>query len=88
MDNSKHEKAREAEVLKKVPDLYGGIKTIPPKLQDLLTFIGKYEQYLPVSWHTSKKEESLLLKESTRTINVKRNRWDISSACADCIGDH
>ncbi|ASG68013.1 phosphorylase [Francisella halioticida] len=43
-DNSKHEKAREAEVLKKVPDLYGGIKTIPPKLQDLLTFIGKYDR--------------------------------------------
>lgn len=43
-DNSKHDKAREAEVLKKVPDLYGGIKAIPPKLQDLLTFIGKFDR--------------------------------------------
>lgn len=43
-DNSEHEEALEAEILKKVPDLYGGIKTIPAKLQDLLTFIGKYDR--------------------------------------------
>ena len=43
-DNSQHEKALEAKILKKVPDLYGGIKTIPAKLQDLLTFIGKFDR--------------------------------------------
>ncbi|GAB4222576.1 MAG: alpha/beta hydrolase fold domain-containing protein [Francisella sp.] len=42
-DNSKHEKSFESEILKKVPDLYGGIKTIPAKLQDLLTFISKFD---------------------------------------------
>ncbi|MEY8717091.1 alpha/beta hydrolase fold domain-containing protein [Francisella philomiragia] len=43
-DNSEHEEALEAEILKKVPDLYGGIKTIPAKLQDLLTFISKFDR--------------------------------------------
>jgi len=43
-DNSKTKDARDAEILKKVPDLYGGIKTIPAKLQDLLTFISKYDR--------------------------------------------
>ncbi|AJC48915.1 alpha/beta hydrolase fold domain-containing protein [Allofrancisella guangzhouensis] len=43
-DNSKHEKALEAEIFKKVPDLYGGIKAIPAKMQDLLTFISKYDR--------------------------------------------
>ncbi len=43
-DNSKTKNARQAEILKKVPDLYGGIKTIPSKLQDLLTFISKYDR--------------------------------------------
>lgn len=43
-DNSRTKNAREAEILKKVPDLYGGIKTIPAKLQDLLTFISKYDR--------------------------------------------
>ena len=31
-DNSEHEKVLELEVIKKVPDLYGGIKAIPAKL--------------------------------------------------------
>lgn len=43
-DNSKTKDARDTEILKKVPDLYGGIKAIPPKLKDLLTFISKYDQ--------------------------------------------
>lgn len=42
-DNSEHEKVLEAEVLKKVPDLYGDIKAIPAKSQDLLTFIDKFD---------------------------------------------
>ena len=43
-DNSRTKDARDTEILKKVPDLYGGIKTIPAKLQDLLTFISKYDR--------------------------------------------
>lgn len=43
-DNSKTKDARKTEILKKVPDLYGGIKTIPAKLKDLLTFISKYDR--------------------------------------------
>ena len=43
-DNSKREQARDLEMSKKVPDLYGGIKSIPTKLQDLLTFIGKFDR--------------------------------------------
>ncbi|MFC4891530.1 alpha/beta hydrolase fold domain-containing protein [Pseudofrancisella aestuarii] len=43
-DNSKLDGVREEDTLKKVPDLYGGVKTIPSKLQDLLMFISKYDR--------------------------------------------
>ena len=71
-DNSTNINGIDDDIIKRVPDLYGGVKTIPPKLQELLTFIGKYDRGTDYSIDSTRKSAASLSLYSYQRLNIPK----------------